>query len=233
MDTKEIRALCLKRVYGAAMTERERDLVNDFTQTTDGMDYMRECREMKGLLSQMGDVSIKPVDHEAMVETFERTVRQSFDETVFRPWWEANSPAVILGLMAGLFIVFDDGWSIINAVLLALCVLWLIADYFQRYYFAKTLSRPDLYEYAKASRQRSDRILRNLPGQALVAVVSLLAIAAVSYATYWGYQKFGLIVPAIVVFVVIETAVIFVYHHRKRKRTNAEVWDWWAEEIKE
>lgn len=233
MDTEDVKTLCLKRVYEAELADAEQAAVDDFMQTACGMDYLRECSEMKDQLNHVANVEIKPVDHKAMVENFEATVRQKFDETVFRPWWKANSPAVILGLMAGLFIVLDDGGSIINAVLLGLCVLWLITDYFQRYYFAKTLSRPDLYEYAKASRQRSDRILRSLPGQALVAVLSGLAIAAISYATYWGYQKFGLIVPAIVIFVVGETAVIFLYQHRKMKRSNAEVWDWWAEDIKE
>ena len=104
---------------------------------------------------------------------------------------------------------------------------------FQRYYFAKILSRPDLYEYAKASRRRSDRILQSLPGLALVAVFSGLAIAAVSYGAYWGYREFGFIVPAIVIFVLVETVAIVVYQYRKLKRSDPEVWDWWAEEIKE
>ena len=107
MDTKEIRTLCLKHVYGAALTEAERGLVDDYVQTADGRDYLRECREVKDLLKNVADVQIKPVDHEAMVENFESTVRQNFNKTVFRPWWEANSPPIILGLMAGLFIVLD------------------------------------------------------------------------------------------------------------------------------
>ncbi len=233
MDTKEIKTLCLKHVYGAALTEAERSLVDDYAQTADGEEYLRECREVKGLLKSVADVQIKPGDHEAMVEKFESTVRQSFNKTVFRPWWKANSAPIILGLMAGVFIVLDDGWSVINTVLLGICVLWLITDYFQRYYFAKVLSRPDLYEYAKASRRRSDRILKSLPGLALVAVFSGLAIAAVSYGAYWGYREFGFIMPAIVIFVLIETIAIFVYQYRKRKRSDSEVWDWWAEEIKE
>lgn len=233
MDTKEIRTLCLRHVYGAELTEAERGLVDEYTQTTDGRDYLQECLEMKDLLKNVADVQIKPVDHEAMVERFESTVRQAFNKTVFRPWWEANSPPIILGLMAGVFIVLDDGWSVINTVLLGICVLWLITDYFQRYYFAKVLSRPDLYEYAKASRRRSDRILKRLPGLTLMAVFSGLAIAAVSYGAYWGYQKFGFLVPAIVIFVLIETVAIVVYQFRKSKRSDAEVWDWWAEEIRE
>jgi hypothetical protein len=233
MDTKEIRTLCLKRVYGVALTEAERALVADYAQTADGRDYLRECQEVKDLLKNVADVKIKPVDHEVMVENFERTIRQKFKETVFRPWWQANSAPIILGLMAGLFIVLDDGWRVINTVLLGICVLWLITDCFQRYYYAKIMSRPDLYEYAKASRRRSDRILHSLPGRALLTVFSGLAIAAVSYGAYWGYREFGFIVPAIVIFVVVETVAIVVYQYRKLKRSDPEVWDWWAEEIKE
>jgi hypothetical protein len=232
MDTKEIKTVCLKHVYGAALTEAEQALVDDYAQTADGRDYLRECREVKDLLKNVADVKIKPVDHEAMVENFECTVRQNFNKTVFRPWWEANSPPIILGLIAGLFIVLD-GWTVINTVLLGSCVLWLISDYFQRYYFARILSRSDLYEYAKASRRRSDRILQNLPGLTLVAVISGLAIAAVSYGAYWGYQEFGFIVPAIVIFVLVETVAIVIYQYRKLKRSETEVWDWWVEEIKE
>ena len=232
MDTNEIKTLCLKHVYGATLTDAERALVDDYAQTADGKDYVQECRETKDLLMNVADVKIKPVDHEAMVENFERTVRQSFNKTVFRPWWEANSPAIILGLLVGLFGVLR-GWNIIDGVLLGICLLWLILDGFQRHYFKKILSRPDLYDYAKASRRRSDRMLRSLPGQALVAVFSVLAIAAVSYGAYWGYQNFGFIAPAIVIFILVETAVIVVYQYRKQKRTDREVWDWWAEEIKE
>jgi hypothetical protein len=232
MDTEEIRTLCLKYIYGAALTEAERALVDDYAQTADGRDYLRECREVKDLLKNVADVQIKPVDHEAMIESFERTVRQTFKQTVFRPRGETYSLPIILGLLAGLLIVLN-GWSVIKAVLLGFCVLWLIATWFQRYYFAKILNRPDLYEYAKASRRRSDRILQSLPGLALVAVFSGLAIAAVSYGAYWGYGEFGFIVPAIVIFVLVETVAIFVYQYRKLKRSDPEVWDWWAEEIKE
>jgi hypothetical protein len=232
MDTKEIRKLCLKHVYGAALTEAERALVDDYAQSADGRDYLRECRETKDLLKHVADVQIKPVNHEAMVESFERTVRRSFEQTVFRPWWETNLLPIILGLFVGLSIVLT-GWSVFDAVFLGIGVLWLILDCFQRYYLAKILSRPDLYEYAKASRRRSDRILHSLPGLALVTFFSGLAIAAVSYGAYWGYREFGFIVPAIVIFVVVETVAIVVYQYRKRKRSDPEVWDWWAEEIKE
>jgi hypothetical protein len=232
MDTNEIKTLCLKHVYGTPLTEAEQALVDDYTQTTDGRDYLRECREMKDLLANVADIKIKPVDDKAMIERFEYTIRQKFKQTVFRPWWEANSPAVILGLLAGFFISMD-GWTVINAVLLGSCVLWFICDYFQRYYFAKTLSRPDLYEYAKASRRRSDRILRSGFGWMLVVVCSGLGIAAVSYATYWGYQEYGIIVPVIVIFLLTEAVAIVVYQYRKLKRSNSEVWDWWAEKIKE
>jgi hypothetical protein len=236
MDNKETKTLCLKRVYGVALTEAEQALVADYAQTADGRDYLRECQEVKDLLKNVADVKIKPVDHEAMVENFERTIRQKFKETVFQPWWQTNSPAILLGAMAGLFIILDDGWSIINIVLLGVSVLWLIIDCFQRYYLAKTLNRPDLYEYAKASRRRSDRILQSLPGLPLVAVFSGLAIAAVSYGTYWGYRQFGFIAPAIVIFVLLDTVAvvaIVVYQYRKLKHSDPEVWDWWAEEIKE
>lgn len=236
MDTKEIKTLCLKQVYGAALTDAERARVDDYAQTADGKDYLRECREVKSLLKNVADVKIKPADHEAMVENFERTIRQKFKETVFQPWWRANSAPIILGLMAGLFIVLDDGWSAINTLLLGICVLWLITDCFQRYYYAKILSRSDLYEYAKASRKRSDRILHSLPGRALLTAFSGLAIAAVSYGAYWGYRQFGFIAPAIVIFVLIDTVAvvaIVVYQYRKLKQSDAEVWDWWAEEIKE
>ena len=116
---------------------------------------------------------------------------------------------------------------------LGFCVLWLISACFQRYYFAKILSRPDLYEYAKASRRRSDQILKKLPVLALVAVFSGLVIAAVSYGAFWGYQEFGFIVPAIVIFILVETVAIVVYQYRKLKRSDSKVWDWWSEEIKE
>ena len=232
MDTKEIRTLCLKHVYGAALTEAERALVDDYAQTADGKDYLRECREVNAALNTVADVQIEPVDHEAMVEHFERSVRQTFKKTVFRPWEETYSVPIFLGLAAGLAIVLT-GWSVIKAVLLGTCVLWLIAECFQRYYFAKILSRPDLYEYAKASRRRSDRILQSLPGLLLVAVFSVPAIAAVSYGAYWGYREFGFIVPAIVIFVRVQTVAIVVYQYRKLKRSDPEVWDWWAEEIKE
>ncbi len=180
MDNNDIRKLCLKQVYGAALTAAERASVDDYAQTADGMDYLRESREMKALLQNIADVKIKPVDHEEMVEDFERTVRQKLQETLFRPWWEANSPRIVLRLMAGVFIVLD-GWTVINSVLLGSCVLWLISDYLQRYYFTRTLSRPDLYGYAKASKRRSDRILQSLLGHAMVALLSVLVIAAVSF----------------------------------------------------
>lgn len=232
MDTKAIKTLCLKHVYGAALTDAERAAVDDYAQTAEGKDYLQECREVKGLLKNVADVKIKPADHEAMVQNFERTVRQSFQQTVFRPWWEANSPPIILGLVAGLFII-GDGWSVVNTVLLGICVLWLITDYFQRYYFSKVLSRPDLYDYAKASRRRSDRILQSLPGWALMAGLSVLAMATVVFGVYWGYLEFGFIVPAIVIFILVEAVAIFIYQNRKLKSSDPEVWDWWTEEIKE
>ena len=232
MDTKEIRTLCLKHVYGAALTEAERVLVDEYAQTADGRDYLRECREVKDLLKNVYNVQIKPSDHDAMVESFERAVRQRFKKLVFRPRRETYGLTIFLGLLAGLSIVLT-GWSVINAVFLGSCVLWLVSEWFQRYYFAKILSRPDLYEYAKASRRRSDRMLQNLPGLALVAVFSGLAIAAASYGAYWGYREFGLIVPAIVIFVFVETVAIVVYQYRKLKRSDPEVRNDWAEEIKE
>ncbi|HCS50031.1 hypothetical protein [Rubinisphaera sp.] len=232
MDTKEIRTLCLKQVYGASLTEAERAEIDEYAQTEVGRDYMRECQEVKDLLKNVADVKIKPVDHEAMVDNFERTVRQKFNETVFQPWRQANSAFIILGILAALLIVVD-GWNVIYAVLLGSCVLYVIADWFQRCYFAKILSRPDLYEYAKASRKRSDRILQSLPGMALVAVLAGLLIAAVLYVAYWSHREFGFIGLAIVILVLVETVAIFVYQNRKRKSSDPEVWDWWAEEIKE
>ena len=59
------------------------------------------------------------------------------------------------------------------------------------------------------------------------------AFAAVSYGAYWGYREFGFIAPAIVVFVLVETVAIVVYQYRKLKRSDREVWDWWAGQIKE
>ena len=141
--------------------------------------------------------------------------------------------------MAGVFIVLDDGWSVINTLLLGSCVLWLITDYFQRYYYAKILSRPDLYEYAKASRRRSDRILQSLASRAMVVLFSGLAIAvimAMAYGTWLGYLQYGIVVPAIVIFVLVDIVAIVgivIYQYRKLKRSDAEVWDWWSEEIKE
>ncbi|WP_339750035.1 hypothetical protein [uncultured Rubinisphaera sp.] len=232
MDTREIRTLCLKQVYGASLTEAERAEIDEFAQTDIGRDYMRECQEVKDLLKNVADVKIKPVDHEAMVENFELTVRQKFNETVFQPWRQANSAFIILGILAALLIVVDGG-NVIYAVLLGSCVLYVIADWFQRCYFAKILSRPDLYEYAKASRKRSDRILQSLPGMALVAVLAGLLIVAVLYVAYWSHREFGFIGLAIVILVLVETVAIFVYQNRKRKSSDPEVWDWWAEEIKE
>lgn len=239
MDTKEIKTLCLKYVYGAALTEAERGLVDEYTKTDVGRDYLKECSEMKNIMNSLADVVIKPVDHEAMVEKFECTVRESFDKTVFQPWWRSNFAFVVLGLMAGVFIVLDDGWSVINTLLLGSCVLWLITDYFQRYYYAKILIRSDLYEYAKASRRRSDRILHSLTSQALVILFSVLAIAvitAMAYGTWLGYLQYGIVVPAIVIFVLVDIVAIVgvvIYHYRKLKRSDPEVWDWWVEEIKE
>lgn len=232
MDTNEIKTLCLKHVYGTTLTDVERALVDDYSQTTDGSNYLRECREMKNLLKNLADIRIKPVDHESMVRSFESTVRRNFEKTIFRPWWEANSPPIILGLFAGLLIA-QEGWTVINSVLLGICVLWLITDSLQRHYFAKILSRSDLYEYAKASRRRSDRILQSLPGLMLRVLFSGLAIAALSFVTYRGYQEYGYIVPAIVIFVLVESAIIVGLQFRKVKRSDPEVWDWWAEEIKE
>lgn len=232
MDSREIRTLCLRHVYGSALSEAERALVNEYVQTGEGADYLQECRELKDLLKSVADVKLKPVDHEAMVESFERTVRQNFNKTVFRPWWKANSPPLILGLLAGLLII-GDGWNVASAVLLGCCVLWIITDYFQRRSFAKVLSRPDLYEYAKASRKRSNRILKSLPGKMLVAVFSGLAIAVVSYGTYWGYREYGIIIPAIMIAVLVEAAIIIGLQFRQMKHSDSDVWDWWAEEIKE
>lgn len=231
MDRNEIKTLCLKHAYGAVLTDAEQTLIDEYTQTTDGFEYLQECREMKDLMSNIADVEIKPADHAAMVESFERTVRQSFEKTVFRPWWEANSPPMILGLLAGVFVA-NDGWNIATGTLLVCCVLWVITDCLQRYYYAKVLNRPDLYEYAKASRKRSDQLLNSLPGKLLVVAIAGLVIAAVSYVVYWGYQEFGLIVAAVVGFVVIEAAVIVAYQYRKFKRSDPVVWDWWTEEIK-
>lgn len=235
MDTKEIKTLCLKRVYGAILTEAEHGLVDDYAQTDDGAQFVPECRELKVLLKSVADVQIKPVDHEAMVRKFESTARQSFDKTVFRPWWKANGAFVALGLMAALLIALE-GWSVINSLLLGSCVLWLITEYFKRGYYAKILSRPDLYEYARASRRRSDRILNNLPSRMLLTMFSGLAVAALAYGTSWGYQKYGIIAPSIVIFVLFDMVVIVaivVYQTRKLKRSDPEVWDWWSEEIKE
>jgi hypothetical protein len=60
-----------------------------------------------------------------------------------------------------------------------------------------------------------------------------LAIAAVSYGAYCGYREFGFIMPAIVIFVLVQTVAIVVYQYRKLKRSDPQVWDWWGEEIKE
>lgn len=239
MDTKDIKTLCLKHVYGAALTEAERGLVDEYTQTHIGRDYLKECLEMKNIMNSLADVVIKPVDHEAMVEKFECTVRESFDKTVFQPWWRSNIAFVVLGLMAGVFIVLDDGWSVINTLLLGSCVLWLITDYFQRCYYAKILSWPDLYEYAKASRRRSDQMFQSLTSRAMVVLFSGLAIAvamAMAYGTWLGYLQYGIAVPAIVIFVLVDIVAIVgivIYQYRKLRRSDPEVWDWWAEEIKE
>lgn len=129
--------------------------------------------------------------------------------------------------------IIGDGGNVASAALLGCCVLWVIADYFQRYQFANILSRSDLYEYAKSSRRQSDRILKSLPGKLLVVVVSLLAMAALWFITYWGYRAYGIIVTAIVIIVVVEAVAIGVYHYRKQRRTDSEVWNWWEEEDKE
>ncbi|PQO34614.1 hypothetical protein DTL21_13975 [Bremerella cremea] len=232
MDTNDIKKLCLKYVYGAALTDAERAVVDDYAKATDGQAYLQECREMKHLLTNVADVKVRPIDHEAMIENFERTVRQSFDRTVFRPVKETYGLPVILGLLA-CSLIFFDGWSILNAVLLGVSALWLIVTWFQRYYMAKILSKPDLYEYAMTSRRRSDRIIKSLPGRLLIALFVGLAIAVTAFIAYWGYQEFGFLFPAIMVFLLVETLVIIIYQIRQQKRSNREVWDWWEEEIKE
>ena len=133
MDTKLARTLCLKHVYEVALTDAEQALADDYAQTADGREYVRECREAKVMLKNVADVEIRPNDHKAMIESFERTVRQTFSQTVFRPRGEAYGPPIYLGLLAGFLIVLD-GWSVINAVFLGACVLWLIATWFQRYF---------------------------------------------------------------------------------------------------
>jgi hypothetical protein len=239
MDSKEIKTLCLKHVYGTALTEAERRLVDEYTETDVGRDYLKECLEMKIIMNSLADVDIKPVDHDAMVERFECAVRESFDKTVFRPWWRSNFAFVVLGLMAGVFIVLDDGWSVINILLLGSCVLWLITDCVQRCYYAKILSRPDLYEYAKASRRRSDRMLQSLTSRTMVVLTVGMAIAvimATAYGTWLGYLQYGIIVPAILLFVLVDIVAIVgivIYQYRKLKRSDAEVWDWWSEDLKE
>ena len=52
MDTKETKTLCLKQVYGAALTDAERARVDDYAQTADGRAYLRECQEVKDLLKR-------------------------------------------------------------------------------------------------------------------------------------------------------------------------------------
>ena len=232
MDTNEVRALCLKHVYGASLTEAERTLVDEYAQTSEGKDYLRESREMKGVLNTVADIQIKPVDHQAMIQRFEHSVRQSFKETVFRRRGEAYGLPILLGLCAGLSILVC-GWHVINTVSLGLCALWSIAAWAQRRYFSRILSKSDLYEYAKASRSRSEKLLRSPIVLAILAVISGLAIAAVSYGAHWSYLEFGLIVTAIPIALVASAVATVVYHHRKLRRSDPQLWDWWEEEIQE
>ena len=48
-------------------------------------------------------------------------------------------------------------------------------------------------------------------------------------------REYGIILPVIVIviFILVETVAIVVYQYRKLKRSDPEVWDWWAKEIKE
>jgi hypothetical protein len=46
-------------------------------------------------------------------------------------------------------------------------------------------------------------------------------------------REYGIILPVIVIFILVETVAIVVYQYRKLKRSDPEVWDWWTKEIKE
>lgn len=232
MDTDDIKALCLKHIHSAALTESEKALVDDYSQTPEGQSYLREARQIMEALRTVANVPIKPVDHGAMIQRFEQSVHQTFEKAVIRPRGGTYSLPICLGVLAGIMILID-GSNAIEIMLLGLCVLWLFAAWFQRHHLSKILSRPDLYEYSKASRRRSDKLLRSPWGQLVLVVVGVSTIAAVSYGAHWSYREFGVVTTAVPIVVMAYGVSAVVYQYRKIHRSDPELWDWWEGEIRE
>jgi hypothetical protein len=66
--------------------------------------------------------------------------------------------------------------------------------------------------------------------------MAIAVIMATAYGTWLGYLQYGIIVPAIVLSVLVDIVAIVgivIYQYRKLKRSDAEVWDWWSEDLKE
>lgn len=111
MNSDHINTLCVKHVYGAALTEAEKPLVDAYSRTPEGQRYLREVRQIMQTLQQVAEVPIKPVDHEAMIQRFEQSVRQTFDQAVIRPRGGAYSLPMGFGLLAGLLVLSKEGIS--------------------------------------------------------------------------------------------------------------------------
>lgn len=112
-------------------------------------------------------------------------------------------------------------------------MVWLLGIWLQRSHLAKILSRPDLYEYCKASRRRSDKLLRTWWVKALLAALVASMIAALSYGATWSYREFGFVTTAIPLVVMAIGVGAVVFQYRKLKRSAPDLWDWWEGEIKE
>lgn len=232
MDTDDIQKLCLRHMEGAALTEAEATLVDSYSRTPDGQSYVREAREIMDALRKVADVPIEPIDPAAMIQRFEQTVRQTFETTVIRPPGGTYSLPISLGLLAGVFILID-GWTVLNVALLGFGSAWVLASWLQRYQVARILRRPDLYEYSKASRRRSDERLQSPWGQVLLALVAVSTIAAVSCGAYWSCLEFGFVTTAIPFVVTAFGVVAVVRQYRKIRRADPDLWDWWDGEIRE
>ena len=62
---------------------------------------------------------------------------------------------------------------------------------------------------------------------------SPLTLACILITILLDMVGYGIIVPVIVSFILVEAAVIAWLQFRKMKSSDPEVWDWWADEIKE
>ena len=231
MNTQDMKPLCLKHVYGAALTESEQGLLNSYVQTTQGAEELNECQQMKNMLSEVADVKIKPIDKAAMIQRFETTVRDRFKQTVFRPYSETLTQSIVWLFLA--FAMFTSDWYLAALVCVALSIAVPILTWLQRRYTTAILSRPDLYEYAKASKQRSKRFMRSPLGITLMAALTGLTITGLYFGLRWTHQTFGLVGPLLAILVLALTAIQVIYAFNQVKKSEPEIWDWWEQEIKE